>query len=147
MGWVVHKEGEGFTLENTTNGRRMPFANEGDSHAAGEAIRAHLGRPSVTEMLAQKAKAEADLRDLQGLRQRQASEVAAANKRADEGEESHPGRVALEKERQSLLAQLVKERQEHRDERERLSARVATLEAEADELAGTVPVPMETAPR
>ena len=58
MGWEVTKGPDGsFTLRDGA-AQQVRFANEADSHAAGEAVRLFLGRPRVSEVIAAKEAAE-----------------------------------------------------------------------------------------
>lgn len=152
MGWECLKDGDGFFLnEQGLKGRNIRFANEADSHAAGEAVRLYLGRPRVSEIIAQKEKVEAELRDLRDLQLRQAAEVKAANQRALDFEVGFPDRLPLAQELTALRTEVSAVKAELRDLKhphppaateptvEQLKARIAYLEGEVAELTGKVP--------
>lgn len=160
MGWSVKGVGgeQAFDLIND-DGRSVRFTSEADSHAAGEAVRGFLGRPRVSEVIAQKQAAELERDTMRAERDaiRKASELTAEQARnlvADyEAQKFGIEKLAvsealmkektktarLEQELEALRLGRRDDGERHQQELDRLTARVESLEAEATELAGKAP--------
>ncbi len=145
MGWEVVKDGDGFVMRDPATKRGVRFDNEADSHAAGEAVRLHLGRPRVSEILTAKESAERELNATKAAladeRKQRATETAALSLRAAEMEAG-----TFEKEKLEVFQALHAEKQltaKLRLEAQALRERAENAEGRRDR---EVPDPQATAP-
>lgn len=125
--WECTKTPEGGFVLRDGAARSVRFADESDSHAAGEAVRLFLGRPRLSEIQAAREKAEKEALALR-------TELADLRKATDKLNGEFKQRfVELEMktfqvERTEMAMALHKERQEFAKKREEMQQRINALE-------------------